>query len=179
MTDTARMYGGALYDLAAEEQLCDELLHDLQLVSSMFSENPGYDKMLANPAIAKPERRQLIDEAWSGQVHPYVCSFLKLLCDNGTIRQFPDCASEYTRRYNQAHGIVCVRAVSAVPMRDELQQKLCRKIEAVTGKQVQLSVRVDEQLLGGIRLELPDRQLDGSVQHHLDSIARRLRNTVL
>ena len=179
MTDTAKTYGGALYDLAAGEQLVDEIWRDLQLVCAVFNENPGYGKLLANPAIAKEERRQLIDEAWRGQVHPYTRNFMKLLCDNGTIRQLPDCAAEYKRRYNLDHGILAVRAVCAAPMRPELQEKLRQKIAAMTGKRIELTVCVDERLLGGVRLELPDRQLDGSVQHHLDAIARRLRNTVL
>lgn len=179
MTDTAKTYGGAFYDLAQSEQLTDALLRDLQLVSAMFAENPGYGKLLANPALAKAERRQLIDEAWRDQVHLYTRNFLKLLCDNGTIRQLPDCASEYQRRYNADHGILAVRAVSAVPLRPELQEKLRQKIASITGKTIELTVRVDEQLLGGVRLELPDRQLDGSVQYHLDALARKLREPVL
>ena len=62
MTDTAKTYGGALYDLALSEQLVDEILRDLRLVSAAFADNPGYDRLLANPALSKPERRQLIDE---------------------------------------------------------------------------------------------------------------------
>ena len=53
------------------------------------------------------------------------------------------------------------------------------KYIVTTGKTIELSVCVDERLLGGIRLELPDRQLDGSVQYHLDALSRKLRNTVL
>ena len=179
MTDTAKTYGGALYDLALNEQLVEEILRDLQLVRSVFADNPGYGKLLANPAITKEERRQLIDEAWGDQVHLYTRNFMKLLCDNGTIRQLPDCAHEYKRRYNDDHGILAVRAVSAVPLRSELQEKLRQKIASMTGKTIELSVCVDARLLGGIRLELPDRQLDGSVQYHLDALSRKLRNTVL
>lgn len=179
MTDTAKTYGGALYDLAESEQLTDAILHDLKLVATMFTETPGYGKMLANPALPKQERRQLIDAAWQGQVHPYTCNFMKLLCDKGYILSLCDCAHEYQRRYHAAHGILPVRAVSAVPLRPALQEKLRQKIAAMTGKTVELSVRVDASLLGGIRLELPDRQLDGSVQYHLDALSRELHSLVL
>lgn len=179
MTETAKTYGGALYDLAKSENLTDTLLQNLQLVSRMFSENAGYGRMLANPAISRPDRRQLIDDAWQGTIHPYACNFMKLLCDNGTISQFGDCANEYRRRYNEDHGILCVRAVSAVPMADELAEKLRRKIGRMTGKTVELTVRVDDSVLGGVRLELPGRQLDGTVQHHLDALARKLRSADL
>ena len=44
----------------------------------------------------------------------------------------------------------------------------------MTGKKSELTVTVDEKLIGGIRLELPDRQYDGSVRHQLDVLRKVL-----
>ena len=137
MTRTAKTYGGALYDLAQEEHLEDAILADLAGVRAVLDENPDYLRLLCTPSVPKEERRGLLDEAWRGNVHPYVLNFMKLLCDNGTLR------------------------------------------EAQTGKRIELSSRVDESLLGGVLLELPDRQLDGTVAYHLEEIQRILRNTVI
>ncbi len=179
MTQTARTYGGALYDLAKEESLHAQILADLQLVRAAFEQEPDYMRLLCTPSIPKPERRALIEQAWSGNVHEYVCSFLMLLCDNGIVREFPACADEYRRRYQIDHGILPVRAVSAVELSDALREKLVRKLESITGKTIELTTRVDASLLGGIRLELPERQLDGSVRHHLEQMQKLLKNTVL
>ena len=179
MTRTAKTYGGALYDLAKEERLEAAILQDLSGVCAVLAENPDYLRMLCTPSISKDERRTLLDEAWRGRVHPYVLNFMKLLCDNGTLREFSGCAGEYRRRYNADNGILEVRAVTAVALRPELQQKLRARLEELTGKTVELQTRVDESVLGGVRLELPDRQLDGTVSHHLGEIQRILRNTVL
>ena len=46
-------------------------------------------------------------------------------------------------------------------------------------KHVELTVQTDPTLLGGIRLELPDRQLDGSVQSHLSQIQQLLESSAL
>ena len=179
MTRTAKTYGGALYDLAQEEHLEDALLSDLVGVQAVLDQNPDYLRLLCTPSIPKDERRRLLDEAWRGQIHPYVLNFMKLLCDNGTLRELSGCAQEYRRRYNAAHDILEVRAVTAVALRPELLDKLRAKLEAQTGKRIELSSRVDESLLGGVLLELPDRQLDGTVAYHLEEIQRILRNTVI
>lgn len=179
MTDTAKTYGGALYDLAVSEDLTERLLDELDAVRGAFSQHDGYAKLLSNPAIAKPERRALIDEAWKDAAHPYVVNFMKLLCDNGTISQFSDCVTEYRRRYNADHGILTVRAVSAVPLREDLAQKLREKIARMTGKAIELTTCVDESILGGVRLELAGRELDGSVQYHLDALSKKLRSADL
>ena len=179
MTKTAKTYGGALYDLAKEEGLCAQLLSELQLVETIFSQNPDYRKLLLEPSICAEERRQLLQQAWQGRVHPYLLNFLNLLCDRGTVGQFADCAAEFQSRYYKDAGILQVCAVCAVPLRPEQQQALQKKLQQVTKKQILLSVRVEESLLGGMRLELPDRQYDGSVQGHLERIQRMLQNTEL
>ena len=130
MTRTAKTYGGALYDLAQEEHLEDALLADLAGVRAVLDENPDYLRLLCTPSVPKEERRGLLDEAWRGNVHPYVLNFMKLLCDNGTLRELSGCAQEYRRRYNAAHDILEVRAVTAVALRPELLDKLRAKLEA-------------------------------------------------
>ena len=116
MTRTAKTYGGALYDLAQEEHLEDALLSDLAGVQAVLDQNPDYLRLLCTPSISKDERRRLLDEAWRGQIHPYVLNFMKLLCDNGTLRELSGCAREFRRRYNAAHDILEVRAVTAVAL---------------------------------------------------------------
>ena len=64
---------------------------------------------------------------------------------------------------------------SEAPDRDELAKRL----SDITGKTVQLRTRIRPEILGGIRLELPDRQLDGTVQGHLAALQKQLRELVL
>ena len=179
ISKTAITYGGALYDLAQEELLEKKLLDELLQISALFRQNPDYTRLLMEPSIEKTQRAQLIDEAWKDQVHPYVLNFMKLLCDNGTISLLPDCVKAFRSRYNAAHGIIDVRAVCAVPLTDDQTARLRAKLEAKCHKQVELSVQVDPSLLGGIRLELPDRQLDGSVRNHLSQIQQLLESSTL
>ena len=60
-----------------------------------------------------------------------------------------------------------------------LMGRLREKLEAKCKKHVELTVRTDASLLGGIRLELPDRQLDGTVQSHLNQIQQLLESSSL
>ena len=105
MTETAKMYGGSLYDLAAEEGLETRILGELDEVQQLLKQNPDYLRLLSTPSIPKKERCGLLDEALRGQVHLYVLNFLKILCEKGTLRELSGCARAYRIRYNQAHGI--------------------------------------------------------------------------
>ncbi len=102
MTETARMYGGSLYDLAAEEGLETRILGELDEAVALFKASPEYLHLLSTPSIPKKERCGLLDEALRDRVHLNVLNFLKILCENGTLRELPGCARAYRIRYNQA-----------------------------------------------------------------------------
>lgn len=175
----ALTYGGALYDLAREEALEAQVLEELETLCGVFSQTPEYYQLLLTPSIEKAARGKLLDEAFRGSVHPYTLNFLKLLCENGAIRQLPDCLEVFRGRYNTDHDILTVCAVSAAPLSEAQLARLREAIAARYQKTVELRTRVDASLLGGIRLELPDRQLDGSVQHHLRQLQQMLERSAL
>ena len=91
MTETARMYGGSLYDLAAEEGLDERILGELEGVTALLNGDAEYLHLLSIPSIPKKERCALLDEAFRGQVHLYVLNFMKLLCEKGALRELPGC----------------------------------------------------------------------------------------
>jgi F-type H+-transporting ATPase subunit delta len=59
------------------------------------------------------------------------------------------------------------------------QKRLSEKLSAITGKRIELDLRVDPQVLGGIRLDYDGNRLDDTVAHRLDAIRSVLKNTVL
>jgi F-type H+-transporting ATPase subunit delta len=179
MTETAKMYGGSLYGLAAEEGIETELLPQVEGTAKLFADSPDYLHLLSLPNLPKKERCGLIDEAFGGQVHAYVVNFLKILCENGLLRELSGCAAEFRARYNAAHGIVEAAAVSAVALTDAEKARLEEKLSAMTGKTVHVHNRVDPTVLGGIRLDMEGERLDGTVQARLEALRRDIAGTVL
>ena len=91
MADTVREYGKALYELSCEEGLESEFLGELRVVSGIIAENPGFITLLSAPNIPKSERMQVIDNAFSGRIHEYICSFMKLMTKRGHSRYILPC----------------------------------------------------------------------------------------
>ena len=165
MTETARMYGGSLYDLAAEEGLETRILGELDEAVALFKASPEYLHLLSTPSIPKKERCGLLDEALRDRVHLYVLNFLKILCEKGTLRELPGCARAYRVRYNQAHGILEAAATTAVAMTEQQVKSLHEKLEKLTGKTIDLKTKVDPAVLGGIRLDIEGTELPLTVQY--------------
>ena len=179
MTKTARVYGGSLYDLAAEENLDGQIMEQMNEIRQIFRENPGYLKLLGEPAIPEEERLKMIEEAFGSQAERYLENFLKLLCERKILREFAGCCEEFTRRYNLAHGISEAVVTSAVKLSDQQMEALKAKLEKVSGKQVYLVQKTDASVLGGLRVELEGVQLDGTVQSRISGISKKLNELVV
>ncbi len=99
MTETARVYGGSLYELAQEEHLEEEILSEMKEIRALFRENPEYPRLLSEPSIPRKERIGLIDAAFGSQAEPYLVNFIKLLCEKNLLREFGGCQEAFQRRY--------------------------------------------------------------------------------
>ena len=179
MTQAARVYGGSLYDLAAEEKLDGQIMEQMNEIRQIFRENPGYLKLLGEPAIPLDERLKLLDEAFGGQTEPYLLNFLKLLCEKKIMREFAGCCEEFARRYNTDHGIVEAVVTSAVKLKEEQMEALKAKLEKVSGKKIHLKQKTDPMVLAGLRVEMEGKQFDGTVQGRISDISKRLNEVVV
>ena len=179
MTSVGTVYAQALYSLAKDEDCCKVILDQLTVLQESFAAEPDFLRLLAAPNLSKEERCAVVDSSFRDKVHPYLLNFMKILCENGTIRQFGDCAQEFKRRYNEDNGILEVQAVTAVAMNEALTAKLRDRLSEVTGKRIELSCKVDPTCLGGVRLEMDGMQMDGTIQQRLDTMRRQLAETVL
>ena len=179
MTQTARVYGGSLYELAAEEKLEDVILEQMTQVRQLFRENPDYLTLLADPAIPKEERTGLIENAFGTQAERYLVNFMKLLCEKGYIREFGNCTEEYTRRYNADHGIAEAVVTSAVTLSEAQMAALRAKLEKISGKKISLVQKKDASVLAGLRVELEGKLLDGTVQGRLTGIYKKLNEIIV
>ena len=179
MTTAWGLYGQSLYDLAAEEKADDQIMEELEAVRGILADNPDYVTLLCEPSIPGKTRLQLLDEAFGGQIHPYLLNFLKILVEKGMLRGFSTCCSTYRASYNKNHGISEAIVTSAVKLSEEQIQALQAKLEKLSGKKVLLRQKVDSKVLGGLSVELDGKLYDGTVGGRLDELRRRVTETVL
>lgn len=179
MTKEARLYGSSLYELASDEGLSDEMMQQTALLRDIFSENPDYISLLQEPAIDFKERVGLIDAAFGGKVHTYLTNFIKLLCERGYMHEFGDCMEAFQEHYYADHNITRAFVTSAVALSGAQEAALLERLERISGKQVVIVKKVDPQLLGGIRVEMDGKMMDGTLSSRMTGLKRSLRELTL
>ncbi len=98
MTQTARTYGAALYELARDEGLSGDIFAQLQMTAGLLRENPDYMRLLSLPSVPKAERCAALDKSFGGRVHEYLLSFMKLLVERGSVGELYGCEETFRRR---------------------------------------------------------------------------------
>ncbi len=179
MSQAGDLYGQSLYDLAAEENLTDEILGEMSVVKEIFKENPDYVTLLSEPSIPRNERLQLVDEAFAGSLQPYLMNFIKILIEKGIIREFSACQKRFNKSYNEAHGIAQALATTAIPLDDAQLSQLKEKLEKISGKKILLEQKTDPGVLGGVRVDLEGQLFDGTVKGRLSELRRRVDDVVI
>lgn len=176
MNEIGASYAQALFSLADEEKVDDEILQQLEALDVSFTQEPEFLRLIATPNLSKADRCQLLDDCFRNKVHPYVLNFLKLLAQKGYARQFGDCVRQYRSIYNERHGIASVVATTAVAMTAEQKKKMQVKLESITGKTVQLKTRVEPACMGGVRLDYEGKRIDDTVKNRLDALRSQLES---
>ena len=179
MTTAGSLYGRSLYELAAEEQLEERILQQMKIVNTLFQENPDYIVLLSEPSIPKKERIRLAEEAFREDCEPYLVNFIELLLENGMLREFPSALRAFREEYNRAHGIAEAVVVSAVALDDVQKAELRAKLEKMSGKSVELTEKLDPEVLGGLRVEMEGMLYDGTVQSRLNTLRKKLDEAVI
>lgn len=179
MTENARRYGGSLYELAAEESITEQLQEELSIIGQIFRENPDYIRLLSEPSIPKAERLSLLDAAFQNQIHSYLLNFLKLLCENGTLRELPSCIREFRTRFLKDSGILEAIVTSAVPLTKEQTAALTARLQSLTNQTILLTQKIDSRTIGGLKVEFGGEHLDGTAANRLLSLRKRITEIIV
>lgn len=169
MTDMSKEYAVALFMLAQEEKCSSSVSESLAVVKNTISEHEGYIDLLASPAISIEERLNLIDEAF-GELHPYVVTFLKLLCERSYVRFLSDAIDEFERLLADASQVLTAHVTCAVALDGEKETELKKKLEEKFGHPVEVVTTVDAAVLGGMIIEIDGKVIDASLRRRIGDI---------
>ena len=170
MTTTSREYAEALFELAVQGDQLKETSQGLETVESALLQTPGYRALLASPAIGKKERLDALEETFRGKVPDILLAILRMMVSRGHIRAFDGMVRDYEDLSRQYRGEAVAVVTSAVPLKEAETVMLREKLEKKFARRVTLRCQVDPGLLGGVRVEVDGRVIDGSIRNKLEEI---------
>ncbi|HHV55607.1 MAG TPA: ATP synthase F1 subunit delta [Firmicutes bacterium] len=172
-TRAAKQYARALVEAARARGLLDRIEEDLSLFRDTL-DLPEWSLFLTNPAVPLDQRYQTLERVFAPYLDPLTLSFLRVLLQHGRVRLLPEIADLYRQLARAARQEVEAALYSARPLGADELDLVRGRLEMFTGRRVRLRPVVDASLLGGIRVQIEDLIIDGSLRARLRQLEERM-----
>jgi F-type H+-transporting ATPase subunit delta len=172
-TVSARRYAQALFHLAIEREELELWLDDLSVLANSLRTRE-LAEFLDAPQVPLTQKVNLIRATLGASVAPLALNLLCLLASRGVAHLVPGIVDQYQRLLDAHRGIERAEVVSAVPLAEEQRRQVRDLLQALAGREVRLSSRVEPQILGGLVARVGDRVIDGSTRAKLREMRREL-----
>ncbi len=170
----ATTYAEALYEAGAQEGALARVSAELAEFHGALSESPELAAAFENPEVAAGAKKGVVDELAAG-AHALVTNLLQVLLDRGRFDELGAIVDAFGARVADAEGRIEVHALTAVPLPDDLRDRIVERVGAHTGREVSLTQGVEPDIIGGLVLQVGSTVVDGSVRHGF----RDLRSTLV
>jgi F-type H+-transporting ATPase subunit delta len=167
----AGRYAGALFDLAREQGVLDEVAADLRGFRDLLGESEDLVRLIRSPVLSREEQRRALGAvARKAGFQELTAKFLGLAGQKRRAFVLPDVVEAYEAMLADHKGEASASLTSAVALTDEQTEQVKKKIAAFAGKNVSVTTSVDPSLLGGLVVRIGSRMIDASLKTKLHQL---------
>ncbi len=171
MSEAARVYAEALFDVAREKGKLDAVRDELAQFADAVDGDRELQVFFFSPYFSSAEKSAGLRRAVSG-ADPELLNFLELLIEKGRMPEVFRIRRELDELWKHENRRIDVTVTSAVPLDRAVVEKVGEEIERQTGQKVELASRVDDEILGGIVLQVGNKILDASIRARLEKLRK-------
>ncbi|MBP6385344.1 MAG: ATP synthase F1 subunit delta [Pseudarcicella sp.] len=163
-------YSKALLELAKEKNIVDTVYQDMCYFDQVCDENRSLVLALKSPVVKHLKKLSILSDIFKEHVNPVTFSIFEIITKKNREKLLPAIAEDFKRQYVDWKNIQKTTVTSAIALTDEQKNEIIKKVADATGKQVDLTEKIDASLIGGYVITIGDRQIDTSVKKKLNDL---------
>jgi len=171
MSDAARVYAEALFEVARGRDRLDPIGENLSQFADALAKQREMQIFLFSPHFSSAEKVDGLRRAVAG-AEPEFVNFLELLIEKHRMTEVFRVRREFEELWKRERRRIDVTVTSATELDRAVVEKIGGEIERQTGQKVELASRVDEEILGGIVLQVGNMVLDASIRSRLEKLRK-------
>jgi F-type H+-transporting ATPase subunit delta len=173
MEEIARVYAEALFEVAKEKGKLDVIRGQLGQVADALQADRELAVFFFSPYFSSAEKRDGIGRAITG-AEPELTNFLELLVEKHRMPVIFRMRRRFDELWAEENKQLDVTLTSAVELDPEIVERVGAEIERQTDRKVQLRSQVDDDLLGGLVLQVGNMVLDASIRNRLERLRKEV-----
>jgi F-type H+-transporting ATPase subunit delta len=164
-------YAKSLLELAQEKNVLEEVKRDIETLQWISKKNRDFAVMMHSPVINADKKQHVFSALFKDRFNNITMTFLDLVAAKRREMYLPEITNEFLIQYNQLKNITPVKATTAVPIDEAMIKTIEDLLKQKAGiENIQLTSKVDPNLIGGFKLEYGDKLYDASIRHKLDLV---------
>ena len=173
MQEIASVYGRSLFEVAQQHDKLDDVKEQLDQFTDELDGHRELQVFFFSPYFSSQEKKDGIQKVLEGGDEHFV-RFLELLAERHRMPALFRIRREYDRLWSEENKLLPVTITSAVELDEETVQNLGRQIEEQTGQQIELTARVDPDLIGGLQMQVGNMIYDATIRGRLEKLRREV-----
>lgn len=171
MSGVAGRYATALFELASEANAIDAVATDLDSFKAMLAESEDLRRLIGSPAFSVEEQSGAIEAVLAkAGIAGIAGNFIKLVASKRRLFALPGMIQGYKDLVAQAKGIVSAQVTVAEAPSAKRVEEIRAALASVAGKEVDVAIKIDPALIGGLIVKMGSRMVDASLKTKLNSI---------
>lgn len=172
----AKTYGDALFEAACESGRVEEIYQEVQELTKILTENPGFGDLMQNPKIMRDEKEAVLEETFRGKVCDELTALMLLMMKKGRYSELLSVFAYFTARVKEMKKIGTAQVSTAVELSPAQKEAVkARLLETTEYETFEMDYKVEPELIGGMVIRIGDRIVDSSIKTKLYELSRSLK----
>ncbi|MBN8980548.1 MAG: F0F1 ATP synthase subunit delta [Rhizobiales bacterium] len=169
-------YATALFELARDQKSIDSVKADLDKFEKMLADSPELVRLVRSPVFTSEAQTKALSAVLDkAGIKGTAANFLKVLTKNRRLFAVGDVLRSFRALVAKFRGEATAEVTVAEKLSDKNLDALKAALKAVSGKDVDLNVKVDPSIIGGLVVKLGSRMVDSSLRTKLNSIKHAMK----
>jgi F-type H+-transporting ATPase subunit delta len=173
----AERYAAALFDLADERRMLDEVATNLRELRAMLQASGDFLRLIRSPVLSRDQQAKAVGlVAERAGLSPLVRDFLAVVARNRRLFAVPAMIEAFLAKLAARRGEVTAEVFAAQPLSEAQLAVLNEQLRRSIGSRVSVDFRVDPGLIGGLVVKLGSRMVDGSIKSKLQRLQLAMKS---
>ena len=173
MEEIASVYARSLFEVALEQGKLDAVRDQLGEFADVLDGNQEMQVFFFSPYFSTPEKEDGLEKVVTG-AEPIVANFLGLLIEKHRMPTVFAVRRVFDELWRQENQLLPVEITSAIELDQKTVKQIGDRIGEETGQKIELSERVDPDILGGLVVRVGNSIIDSSIRARLDSLRKQV-----
>jgi F-type H+-transporting ATPase subunit delta len=170
-----KRYAQALLEIGIKNNALERFQKDLKVVLDDFLNNDELVEYLLRPEISDALKKELVLDLYKSKISVEIQNLLQVLIDRKSIKNIYGIAKEFSILADEKRNILNIEITSSEPLSEKQLKKICEKYKKeYAASDVKYVNVIDKSIIGGIRIQIGDRLMDGSISTRLKQLQKLL-----